>query len=114
MELHVRRGRIGFLEEAQGDAGGLEQKDVVAVGGDDRQMACVVDFYFAARCCLAADDRYVVSGEDLFADGSVDVGDDQAEGNAHGEEVAKQRVNLGHQQRGGYALSGDVAEKEVE
>src|SRR5580658_4683246 len=77
-------------------------------------MTCVVDLYFAVWCCATADDRDVVSGEDLFAYRSIYVRDDEAEWDAHGEEVAKERVNLGHEQGGGDAFSGDVAEEEVE
>src|SRR5580658_4441382 len=77
-------------------------------------MTCVVDFDGAVPCCATADDRDVVSGEDLFAYRSIYVRDDEAEWDAHGEEVAKERVNLGHEQGGGDAFSRDVAEEEVE
>src|SRR5580698_8054511 len=77
-------------------------------------MTCVVDFDGAVPCRAPADDGDVISGEDLFADGAIDMGDDEVEGDAHGEEVAKERVNLGHEQGGGDAFSGDVTEEEVE
>jgi len=42
------------------------------------------------------------------------MGDDLAERDAHGEEIAKERVNLGHEERSGDSFTGDVAEEEVE
>src|ERR1700761_759499 len=114
VELQLRCGRICFLEQAEWDARRLEQQDVVAVCGDDGWMSCVVDFNVTVWLRLAAYDRYVVSGQDLFADGSIDVGDDQIQRNAHGEKVAKECVNLRHEQRRGDAFAGDVAEEEVE
>src|ERR1700742_223469 len=77
-------------------------------------MSCVVDFDVAVWLRLTAYDRYVVSGQDFFADGSIYMGDDQIQRNAHGEKVAKECVNLSHQQRCSDAFTGDVAEEEVE
>src|SRR5215469_15580142 len=77
-------------------------------------MACIVDFYGAVGLRLTADDGDVISRKDFFADRAVDVRDDKVERKAHGDEIAKERMNLRHEQRGCNAFARDVAEKEVE
>ena len=77
-------------------------------------MAGVEELDLAGWIGAAADERSVLTSQRAVAEETIDVNHDLRQRQTHADEAAEERVQLGHPHGCGHALSGDVAEHEVE
>src|SRR5205085_1312377 len=111
-ETHA--GELLVAENSDGESGSGDECGTATAQKERREVSGVADFDRACFVRLAADERRVVRGESALAEYAAGALDELVQGETDGDERAEHRVELRHQHRGGHALSGNVAEHEVE